>query len=166
MTVRTDDGTLTVVRPWVQEPAMVAAALGTNSDTGLDPEEAARRLAVVGPNELLERGRKPTWRLFVEQFTNTMIIVLVIAAVVTALIGDLKDTVVILAIVALNGVIGFIQEYRAERAMAALKQMTSPTTRVIRDGAVAVIPAAQLVPGDLVQLEAGDVVAADLRLLE
>jgi len=114
----------------------------------------------------LERGRKPTWRLFVEQFTNTMIIVLVIAAIVTAAIGDLKDTAVILAIVVLNGVIGFIQEHRAEEAMAALKQMTSPTARVVRDGEVAVVPAGVLVPGDLVRLEAGDIVAADLRLIE
>ncbi len=166
MTVRTDEGALGVARPWVQEPAMVVAALGTNSDTGLDPDEAASRLARIGPNELVERGRKPTWRLFVEQFTNTMIIVLVIAATVTAAIGDLKDTVVILAIVALNGVIGFIQEYRAERAMAALKEMTSPTARVVREGQVGVIAARELVPGDVVRLETGDIVAADLRLVE
>ena len=166
MTVRTDEIPLTVARPWVQEPAAVADALGTDMDGGLGPDEATTRLARFGPNELLERDRKQTWRLFVEQFTNTMIIVLVIAAAVTAAIGDLKDTVVILAIVLLNGVIGFIQEYRAERAMAALKEMTSPTARVLRGGQVEVIVASELVPGDVVRLETGDIVAADLRLIE
>ena len=166
MTVQIDDGALTVARPWVQEPAVVATALGTNTATGLGADEAATRLVRFGPNELLERGRKSTWRLLAEQFTNTMIIVLIIAALVTAAIGDLKDTVVILAIVLLNGVIGFIQEYRADQAMAALKQMTSPTARVVRNGQVIVIPASELVPGDLVVLETGDIVAADLRLSE
>ncbi len=141
-------------------------ALGSNLDTGLDAAEAASRLARFGPNELIERDRKPTWRLFAEQFTNTMIVVLMIAALVTALIGDLKDTVVIMAIVFLNGIIGFIQEYRAERAMAALKQMTSPGARVLRDGQIDVITAGDLVPGDVVRLETGDIVAADLRLIE
>ncbi len=148
------------------EPASLAAALDTDARTGLSAAEATDRLARFGPNELLERDRKPTWRLFVEQFTNTMIIVLMIAAAITAAIGDVKDTVVIMAIVVLNGVIGFIQEFRAERAMAALKQMTSPSARVLRDGEIAVITAGELVPGDVVRLETGDIVAADLRLIE
>jgi len=153
-------------RPWTIDPPEVAASLATDPALGLTMADAAERLARFGPNELVERGRKPTWRLFLEQFTNTMIVVLMIAAVVTALIGDLKDTAVILAIVVLNGVIGFTQEYRAEQAMAALKQMTSPTARVMRDGEVAVVPAAELVPGDIVLLETGDIVAADMRLTE
>ncbi len=154
------------VRPWTIDGSAVAAALATDPAAGLTVADAAERLTRFGPNELVERGRKPHWRLFVEQFTNTMIVVLMIAAVVTALIGDLKDTFVILAIVVLNGVIGFIQEYRAEQAMAALKRMTSPTTRVVRDGEIVVVPAAELVPGDVVRLETGDIVAADLRLIE
>ncbi len=153
-------------RPWTLDAATVVEGLRADPRAGLSSAEAEERLALVGPNELVERGVKPPWRLFVEQFTNTMIVVLIIAAAVTAAIGDLKDTVVILAIVLLNGIIGFVQEYRAERAMAALKQMTSPTARVVRDGTPIVIPAGRLVPGDLVQLEAGDIVAADLRLLE
>jgi Ca2+-transporting ATPase len=140
--------------------------LGTDPTAGLTTAEASDRLALAGPNELLERARIPTWRLFAAQFANTMIVVLVIAAVVTAFIGDIKDTVVILAIVALNGVIGFVQEYRAERALAALREMTSPTARVVRDGQVEVVAATLLVPGDVVRLEAGDIVPADLRLLE
>ena len=157
---------MTPARPWAAEPTSLAAALGTDAGTGLGAAEAAGRLARFGPNELIERDRKPTRRLFVEQFTNTMIIVLMIAAAITAAIGDLKDTVVIMAIVVLNGVIGFIQEFRAERAMAALKQMTSPSARVLRDGEVVVIAASELVPGDVVRLETGDIVAADLRLIE
>ena len=145
---------------------LVAASLATDPALGLTVTDAADRLARFGPNELVERGRKPAWRLFAEQFTNTMIVVLMIAALVTALIGDLKDTVVIMAIVVLNGVIGFIQEFRAEQAMAALKQMTSPTSRVLRGGEVVVVPAAELVPGDVVRLETGDIVAADMRLTE
>ncbi|MCJ7710258.1 MAG: HAD-IC family P-type ATPase, partial [Chloroflexi bacterium] len=164
MTAATVDQTAAPARPWTIDAPVVAAALATDTTSGLTGAEAADRLARVGPNELVERAGKPTWRLFVEQFTNTMIVVLMIAAVVTAMIGDLKDTFVILAIVVLNGVIGFVQEYRAEQAMAALKQMTSPTARVVRDGEVLVIRAAELVPGDIVQLEAGDIVAADLRL--
>jgi Ca2+-transporting ATPase len=166
LTVSAEAASMTPARPWAADPVSVAAALDTDAGTGLSAAEAAGRLARFGPNELLERDRKPTWRLFVEQFTNTMIIVLMIAALVTALIGELKDTVVIMAIVILNGVIGFIQEFRAERAMAALKQMTSPSARVLRDGEVELIAASELVPGDVVRLETGDIVAADLRLIE
>ncbi len=152
--------------PWRIEARDVAAALDSDLATGLPPEEARGRLARYGPNELRARAVKPVWRLFLEQFTNAMILVLIGAAVITAAIGDLKDTVVILAIVALNGIVGFVQEYRAEKAMDALKRMTSPSTRVVRGGETALVPAAELVPGDLVRLDAGDVVTADLRLVE
>ena len=153
-------------RPWAIDGSAVAASLKTDAALGLTLADAAERLVRFGPNELVDRGRKPPWRLFVEQFTNTMIVVLMVAAAVTALIGNLKDTLVIIAIVVLNGVIGFVQDFRAEQAMAALKQMTSPTARVVRDGEVAEVPAAALVPGDLVRFETGDVVAADVRLTE
>jgi P-type Ca2+ transporter type 2C len=152
-------------RQWTIEALPLCKAIGTDPATGLSTSEAVARLQAVGRNELLERRRVSPWRLLAGQFTNTMIIVLVIAAAVTAIIGDIKDSIVILTIVALNGVIGFIQEYRADRAMAALKQMTSPTARTLRDGEVDVIAATELVTGDIVRLEAGDVVPADLRLL-
>ncbi len=166
MTRATIDQPQVPARPWTIEGPAVAASLATDRVLGLTVADAAERLVRFGPNELVERGRKPHWRLFVEQFTNTMIVVLMIAAIVTALIGDLKDTFVILAIVVLNGAIGFIQDYRAEQAMAALKQMTSPTARVVRGGDVAEVPAAELVPGDVVRLDTGDIVAADMRLTE
>lgn len=155
-----------VADSWAMDSEAVLAAIGTDPATGLSSTEAAERLARSGPNELLERGLKPAWQLLLEQFTNTMIVVLTIAAVVTAVIGDLKDTLVIVAIVLLNGIIGFAQEYRAERAMAALKQMTSPTSTVLRDARLAYIREAKIVPGDIVRLEAGDIVAADMRLIE
>ncbi len=153
-------------RPWALKAEEVAGALGVDAATGLSDGEAALRLRRHGPNELVEQARKPAWRLLAEQFANTMIVILMLAAVVTLVVGDLKDTLVILAIVVLNGLIGYAQEHRAERAMAALQAMTVPTVRVLRSGRVAEVPAAALVPGDLVQLATGDVVAADLRLVE
>jgi Ca2+-transporting ATPase len=155
-----------VFRPWAREVAEVAAALETDPSRGLTADEAAARLIRFGRNELVERGKKPLWRLLLEQFTNAMIVVLVVAAVITALLGDLKDTFVILAIVVLNGIVGFVQEYRAEQALDALKRMGSPTARVVRDGETLLVPAPEVVPGDLVRLDAGDVVIADLRLVD
>ncbi|HYN47559.1 MAG TPA: HAD-IC family P-type ATPase, partial [Candidatus Nanopelagicales bacterium] len=153
-------------RPWAHDAADVAAALATDPERGLSAPEAAARLLRHGRNELVEHGKKPPWRLLLEQFTNAMIVVLIVAAVITALLGDLKDTVIILAIVVLNGIVGFVQEYRAEQALDALKRMASPTARVVRDGETLLVPAPELVPGDLVRLDAGDIVTADLRLSE
>ncbi|MEX2182969.1 MAG: cation-translocating P-type ATPase [Chloroflexota bacterium] len=151
---------------WRQDAADVATALGTDVENGLTAAEASTRLGSYGPNELRAKAVRPVWRLFLEQFTNAMILVLIGAAAITAAIGDLKDTVIILAIVILNGVVGFVQEYRAERAMDALKRMTSPSARVVRDGVTAMVAATDLVPGDIVRLDAGDVVTADMRLME
>ena len=152
--------------PWGVDAPEVIAALGSDADRGLDPDDARHRLIVHGPNELVERAATSAWRLLAEQFTNAMILVLLGAAAITAAIGELKDTAIILVIVALNGIIGFVQEYRAERAMEALKRMTSPSARTVRAGVTSVVPAAELVPGDLVRLDAGDVVTADMRLIE
>ena len=155
-----------VPNPWAVDAPEVVAALGSDADRGLDPDEARQRLIAHGPNELEERAGRPAWRLLAEQFTNAMILVLLGAAAITAVIGDLKDTAIILAIVALNGIIGFVQEYRAEQAMDALKRMTSPSARIVRGGVTIVVPAPNVVPGDLVRLDAGDVVTADMRLVE
>ena len=155
-----------VLDSWMVEAADVVFALGSDVSRGLDVEEADRRLVEHGRNELTARAQKPAWRMLAEQFTNAMILVLIAAALITAAIGDLKDTAVILAIVALNGIVGFVQEHQAEKAMDALKRMTSPSSRVVRGGETMVVPAAALVPGDVVRLDAGDVVTADLRLLE
>jgi P-type Ca2+ transporter type 2C len=154
-----------VEQAWTLPADEVIAGLDSDARIGLSSAEAAARLVRYGRNELVERDRKPVWQLFLEQFTNAMIIVLIVAAIITLLLGDLKDTIVILLIVILNGVVGFVQEYRAEQAMAALKRMTSPTAHVIRDGSTVSVPASEIVPGDIVRLDAGDVVTADMRLL-
>lgn len=104
--------------------------------------------------------------MLLDQFTDFMIVVLLVAAVISGFIGEVVDTIAILVIVLMNGAIGFIQEYRAERAMAALKQLAAAHARVLRDGAMTEVPAAGLVPGDVVVLEAGNVIPADLRLFE
>ena len=152
--------------PWAVEASAVVAAFDSDPVRGLTAGEAAARLLAHGPNELRAHAQKPVWRLFAEQFTNAMILVLIGAGLITAVIGDLKDTIVIGAIVALNGIVGFVQEYRAEQAMEALSRMTSPTAHAVRDGETVAVPAAAIVPGDLVRLEAGDIVVADIRLLE
>jgi Ca2+-transporting ATPase len=151
---------------WAQDAASIAALLDTDPERGLLANQVADRQARYGPNELEEEPVQPPWRILLMQFANTMIVVLLVAAVVMVSIGEPTDAVVIGAIVVLNALIGFFQEYRAERAMAALRTMTAPSARVIRDGAESAIAATALVPGDVVALEAGDIVAADARLVE
>ncbi len=143
-----------------------AQRLGADVRTGLTDTEAAVRLARHGPNEIREGKRRRPWRMLLDQFTDFMILILLAAAIIAGLVGDVTDTVVILAIVVLNAAVGFVQEYRAERAVAALKLMAAPSAVVLRDGAPRTVPAAGLVPGDVVLLEAGNIVPADLRLLE
>ncbi len=140
--------------------------LKTDATAGLDEGEAARRLAEFGPNELVERGSKSPWRILWEQLTATMVVILIVAALSSALLGDYKDTIVILAIVVLNAILGFTQEYRAERALAALKKLAVPVVRVRRSGHVQEISAGALVPGDLALLDAGTIVPADGRVFE
>ena len=136
------------------------------SPHGLSHEEVRRRLAEHGANVLAEGRKRTLLRMFVEQFKDFMILVLLVAAVISGLIGEATDTLVIIAIVSLNAVIGFVQEYRAERAMEALKAMAAPHARVLREGNISTVPASELVPGDISLLEAGDIVPADLRLIE
>ena len=137
-----------------------------SSIRGLAAAEAEKRLQQYGPNELREKKKKTPLRMLLDQFRDFMILVLIAAALISGLIGELSDTAAIVVIVALNAVIGFIQEYRAEKAMAALKKMAAPSATVVRDGLPEVVPASRLVPGDVVVLEAGAVVPADLRLIE
>ena len=139
-----------------------------NSDlqNGLSAAEVARRLAEHGPNELVERGHKSLWAILLEQFTGIMVVILMISAVVSIILGETIDTLVIMIIVVLNAILGFTQEYRAEQAMAALKRMAVPHVRVRRDGPLQEVTARELVPGDIIQLETGNTVPADARLLE
>ena len=144
----------------------VIAELNTASELGLDEMDARSRLASVGPNQLREEPRIPAWRRFVAQFQDFMIYVLLAAVLIAALQGDALEAGAILAILLLNGVLGFMQESRAQDALDALNQLAAPVATVIRGGVERDIPAADLVPGDIVLLEAGDRVPADGRVLD
>ena len=137
-----------------------------SSADGLSSDEANKRLADRGPNSLPEKRRRSVLVMLLGQFADFMIAVLLLAALISGFIGELQDTIAILVIVLLNAIIGAIQEFRAERAMAALRQMAVPEAHVLRDGQAISLAASELVPGDIVMLEAGNVVPADLRLLE
>jgi Ca2+-transporting ATPase len=136
------------------------------TESGLSGSEAKKRLHEYGPNELKEVARKTPLMMIADQFKDFMIIVLVAAAVVSGIIGEAADTIAIVVIVILNAIIGFIQEYRAEKAMQALKKMAAPAAIVMRDGEITKIPARDLVPGDIVFLEAGNIVPADMRIID
>lgn len=148
------------------ESIAVLQELGTDPVSGLSESEAARRLAKNGRNELISTGIKSPWLILWEQLTALMVVILIIATLASALLGDYKDAFAIGAIVVLNALLGFSQEYRAEKAMAALRALAVPSVRIRRDGEVTDIPAFLLVPGDVVVLEAGNLVAADCRIFE
>ncbi len=150
---------------WQMETEKVVEALKT-SPQGLSNEEARKRLSEYGPNELVEKKKKTPFEMFLDQFKDFMILVLIAAAVISGIIGEVTDTLVIVLIVVINAVIGFVQEYRAEKAMEALKKMAALAATVVRDGQPVDIPASELVPGDIVILEAGKIVPADMRLME
>ncbi len=153
--------------PWYTRAFEESLAHFSVSPTdGLSAEEAARRLEEYGPNELRAEESAPPWRMFVAQFNDFMIWVLMAAVVLAALEGQVPEAIAITAILILNGVLGFVQEYRAEQALEALKRMSAPAATVLRDGAERDVPAAELVPGDIVMLESGDRVPADGRLIE
>ena len=143
-----------------------AAQLDTEIKTGLDPAEAEQRLQTHGPNELVDRGLKSPWKILWEQVTEVMVLILIIAAGISFFLGENLDAIVILVIVILNAILGFTQEYKAEQAMAALKKMAVPKVKVRRGGRLLTAEARILVPGDIIQLDAGDAVPADCRLVE
>ncbi len=153
--------------PWhALEPAQLSELRQTSTERGLVPASAARLLEQFGPNELAEAPRPGFWHQLLQQFNNFVVIVLILAALVSAVLGDFVEAAAILAIVILNAALGVVQERRAERAMAALRKLSAPEAQVVRDGRRQVIPGREVVPGDLVLLEAGNYVPADLRLLE
>jgi Ca2+-transporting ATPase len=152
-------------RSWHALPLdRVAAELDSDPAHGLTATAAASRLLQHGPNRLAESPPRPAWLKFLDQFRNFLVIVLLGAAVLAGAVGDLKDALVIAIVVLLNATLGFFQEHRAEAALAALKGMLAPTARVRRASLVAVIPAIDLVPGDILLLEAGDRIPADARV--
>ena len=144
----------------------VVENLNTAIDTGLSSEEAKKRLTKYGPNSLASKKKKSMFMRFVDQFKDFMIIVLIIAAILSGVVAhEWTDAAIIMIVVILNAVLGVIQEARSEAAINALKQMATPSAHVRRDNAIVQIPSTELVPGDIVLLEAGDVVPADLRLI-
>ncbi len=151
----------------------VLAVLGVEADHGLSTAEAKKRLATYGPNQLQERPPIPFWKRLLDQLRGFVVLILIVAAVISASLdifgveeGGLIEAGVIMAIVVLNAAIGVVQESKAEQALAALKKMAAPEAHVIRDGHRVVAPSHELVPGDIVLLEAGNVIPADLRLIE
>jgi Ca2+-transporting ATPase len=140
--------------------------LKSHLDKGLSAEEAQRRLSSLGYNELKERPRPGFWKMLLDQFNNFLVIILIVAAVVSILLGEIVDAVAIMVIVILNSVVGVIQESKAEAALAALQKMSAPNAQVIRDGHQITIPSRELVPGDITLVEAGNYIPADLRLVE
>ncbi|MBI5664723.1 MAG: HAD-IC family P-type ATPase [Nitrospirae bacterium] len=151
---------------WHQKNATTVIEELTSSSQGLSSGEAARRLDEYGPNELKEKKKKTPFMMFLDQFKDIMIIVLIAAAIISGFIGEVSDTIAIVVIVVLNAAVGFVQEYRAEKAMAALKKMAALSATAMRDGMPETVSASQLVPGDVVVLEAGKIIPADMRLID
>ncbi|MDD4498358.1 MAG: HAD-IC family P-type ATPase, partial [Methanosarcinaceae archaeon] len=143
----------------------VFEGLGT-SDAGLSSEEAEKRLLEYGKNELEEGEKISSLKLFLSQFKSLLILILIAAALVSAGLGEIVDAVVIMFTVFLAGMLGFVQEYRAEKAIDLLKSLTAPEALVIREGTEIEIPSSELVPGDIILLEVGNRVPADGRLVE
>ncbi len=136
------------------------------TSNGLSTEEAQRRAAHYGPNKLSEGKKKSILQIFLEQFKDLMVFILIIAAIISAFSGNAESTIVIFAVLVLNAILGTVQYLKAEKSLESLKEMSSPTAKVLRDGARVEIPSVDIVPGDIVLLEAGDMVSADGRILE
>jgi Ca2+-transporting ATPase len=143
---------------------MTQEILDTDAKVGLAPEEAKKRFLEYGPNALKEAKTTGPLEILIDQFKDFIVWVLIGAAAVSGFLGEWIDAAAIVAIVILNAILGFIQEYRAEKSLAALKKLSSPNAKVIRDGARTVVPSSEIVPGDVIELEAGDNVPADSRL--
>lgn len=157
----------TAVSHWYQlEADVVTRQVNSHVETGLTSKTAHQRLLREGPNELISVAGKSSWQVLWEQLSEPLVVMLIVAAIISLIVGDLRDAIAILAIVIFNAVLGVRQEHKAEQAMAALKKLSVPTVRVKRDGQVQECSMASVVRGDLVLLEAGNVVPADGRLVE
>ena len=150
----------------------VAKDLDTSREQGLSPEEVQRRLEKYGHNKLREKKRTPIWKIFLSQFKDTLVLVLILAAIVTAVIAivdktnNFTDSFIILAILIVNAVIGTIQEHKAMVSLDSLNRMSAPHSKVIRGGNITEISSEEIVPGDVVVLDVGDIVPADIRLTD
>jgi Ca2+-transporting ATPase len=148
---------------WHLESGEAARDLASDGQAGLSPEEARSRLGRLGPNRIEEaKGPRP-WRMFLGQFADFMIWVLIGAALVSGFLQEWVDAAAIIAIVILNAILGFLQEFRAEKSLQALRRMAAPFSRVVRGGARSSVPSVEIVPGDVIELEAGDRIPAGIR---
>lgn len=156
-----------VVSDWAgRSPEAVCQQLGSDPSRGLTAAEAAKRLEAYGPNRLHEPPPRTLWQKLYDQLKEVLVLILIGAAVISGILGEWLDAGVILLIVLLNAILGVTQESRAEEALAALRKLSAPKARVLREGEFREIPAAEVVPGDVVRLETGDLVPADARLIE
>ena len=141
-------------------------AVGSDLHKGLSDQEAAIRLEKNGPNELKGKPHATLWEMLLEQFKDFLVIILIVASIVSAFVGEVTDSLVIIVIVVLNAALGVFQEAKAEKAMEALQKMAAPNSKVVRGGSILTVPSRELVVGDVVLLEAGDYIPADVRILE
>ncbi len=148
------------------EPEVALNILGSDPEQGLTDNEANTRLNLYGPNEVADAKKVSSWKLLLAQFRETLVLILIAAAIISAAIGEAIDAVVILAIVCASAGLGFYQEHKAEQSLAFLKKLSAPSATVLRDGQAKVVPSREVVPGDLVSLDAGDKVPADARIVE
>src|SRR5262245_47632012 len=160
-----DTDTITDEAAWhAMARAEVVERLGSNPEEGLNLSEASARLQKYGPNRLPEGKKRSTFAKFFSHFNNTLIYVLIAAGFTKLMMSEWIDAGIIYSVVVLNGLLGFIQEGKAEKALDSIRNMLSAEARTVRSGATRMIPAEQLVPGDVVLLESGDKIPADLRL--
>lgn len=151
---------------WLQSKEDITRNLNTDSHQGLNESEAQKRLQEFGYNQLIEQPKVSALYLFLSQFSSVIVWILIVAAIIAGVLGEWEDTLAIIVIVILNALLGFFQEYRAERSLAALRKMVTPSSKVIRDGKLQTLPSKRIVPGDLVLIEAGDRIPADGRFIQ
>ena len=153
-------------KPWFSRSPEDTLSELRSTPAGLSAQEVQQRMEQYGPNKLQEGKRKSVAVLFLEQFKDLLVIILLIAAVISALTENVESTIVIFAVLILNAVLGTVQYLKAEKSLESLKAMSSPTAKVLRGGVRVEVPSAEVVPGDIVLLEAGDLVVADGRIIE
>lgn len=157
---------LTYEMNWHLLPLSEIAELLNTTKEGIDKETAGERLSEYGKNQIEDKKKKTVLQMLLRQLSDFMILILIAASLVSAILGDLRDTAIILSIIILNATLGLVQEYRAEKAMEALKSMAANHARILREGKTIEIPASDLVPGEMVLLEAGNIIPADVRFFE
>lgn len=151
---------------WLQSNQEIHRNLNTDLDRGLNPNEAQKRLEKFGPNQLTDTKKTSSLHLLLDQFSNFIVWILIAAAIIAGILGEWVDSIAIIAIIILNALLGFFHEYRAEKSLAALRKLVNPTSKIMREGKLQTLPSKDIVPGDLVFIEAGDRIPADGRFIQ